>query len=105
MNSIEFTVILQNKISDKLIEYFGDKLDTTKPHLERESHAYSFYIISMNSMTRMVGDYQIAGYKLDDCNDIIHYKGIVESERNRLLKDIDECDNIVLFIIDKFNLK
>ncbi len=103
MEAKAFTKLFKAKLNDKLIKYFGKKLDTKKPMLLRESYAITFYAKVLNSFGEVLTDYNIAGYKLDDFHDSI-VKGTVEKEQKRLMDDIDNCENIVLFIVDKFVL-
>lgn len=103
-----FTDFLKTKISCRLIDYFGPKMDTKKPHLERTSYASTFYSTVMNSIPDILTDYCIAGYKIDDSHDVINggVPGTAAKERMRLMNDVATCPNIVLFITDKllFNL-
>jgi hypothetical protein len=98
----EFSAALKAKISDRLISYFGDKMKTDAPVLERKSYASTFYCRFMGKCTPIMGDYDFAGYKVDDSHGYIRSEEFMVSERNRLLSDVDNCENIVLFLADKF---
>ena len=59
----------------------------------------------MGSFTDHMGDHDFAGYKIDDYHGHMQGDEFLAKERNRLLVDIEKTDNIVLFLIDIFNLQ
>lgn len=100
MDIKEFSSTVKGLISNALIVEFGDRMDTKSEFSKRKSHAYSFYVRVMNSMTDIVCDRDFAGYEVDDYHELDE-PGKTLKERERLINDIKNCDNIVLFLVDK----
>jgi len=100
MNQEEFTNQFREKVSNRLYSFFGEeKLSTQEEPSVRKSHAYTFCNTVLNRIPRFLGDFNIAGYKIDDCNALLG-EDFVQSERKRLLSDVDTCENIVLFLVE-----
>jgi hypothetical protein len=103
MNQFEFTEKVREIIDRRLPAYNPDGMDTTIHPKDRKSHFYSFYLTVVNkAIGDLVSESSIAGYKIDDSREYIDSIALMESERNRLLNDLETCQNIVLFIVNHF---
>ena len=100
----EFEKAIRHIILVRLTDYFGDKLSTKEEPLSRNSFAYSFCHVVLNSIGTIT-DYTFASYKIDDSNEVRYSLEFLYSERHRLINDLNMCDNIVLFLVDKLNIR
>lgn len=97
-NTYAFQAYITNLLVEKLTITFGEKrLSTSEEPINRISHAYSF----VNKVANLeISDYNVAGYRIDDANEVRHSKKFLISERMRLINDINDSSKIdILFFI------
>lgn len=104
----QWTQAVRELVSDRLVEFCPEGMNTSQPPLERQSHFSSFYYTVLNKTAigdRFITDWDVAGYKIDDSDGYPDKADFLHAERARLLKDLAEAPSIIEFIATKFRFK
>lgn len=107
MNQFEFTDLVMKTILDKIYSYAENLPDggfnTKLEHSKRKTHFYTFVNTVCNkAIGKVLTEFGVANYKIDDSREVTDSIELLQSERNRLIKDIQECENIILFLVNNF---